>query len=180
MHVLFRIPKHINSFQIIILGFAGVILFGALLLMLPFSSQSGHMTPFLDSLFTATSAVCVTGLVLHDTATYWTSFGQLIILLLIQIGGMGVVTIACALAILSGRKIGILQRATMQDSIGAFQMGGIMRMVKFIIKGVLLLEGLGAVSMAFVFIPKFGLGKGIWYAIFHSISAFCNAGFDFV
>jgi trk system potassium uptake protein TrkH len=129
-------------------------------------------------LFTSTSAVCVTGLIVHDTATYWTSFGQFIILLLIQIGGMGVVTIACALAILSGRKIGILQRATMQDSIGAFQMGGIMRMVKFIIKGVVLLEGLGAVSLSFVFVPKFGWGQGIWYAIFHSISAFCNAGFD--
>ncbi|MCI6087889.1 MAG: Trk family potassium uptake protein [Absicoccus porci] len=170
--------KRFTSARIIILGFAGVILLGALLLMLPISSQKHVVTPFLDCLFTSTSAVCVTGLIVHDTATYWTSFGQFIILLLIQIGGMGVVTIACALAILSGRKIGILQRATMQDSIGAFQMGGIMRMVKFIIKGVLLLEGLGAVSMAFVFIPKFGLGKGIWYAIFHSISAFCNAGFD--
>ncbi|MDY3036351.1 MAG: potassium transporter TrkG [Absicoccus sp.] len=170
--------KRFTSARIIILGFAGVILLGALLLMLPISSQKHVMTPFLDCLFTSTSAVCVTGLIVHDTATYWTSFGQLIILLLIQIGGMGVVTIACALAILSGRKIGLLQRATMQDSIGAFQMGGIMRMVKFIIKGVVLLEGLGAISMAFVFVPKFGWGQGIWYAIFHSISAFCNAGFD--
>ena len=170
--------KRFTSARIIILGFAGVILLGALLLMLPISSQKHVMTPFLDYLFTSTSAVCVTGLIVHDTATYWTSFGQLIILLLIQIGGMGVVTIACALAILSGRKIGLLQRATMQDSIGAFQMGGIMRMVKFIIKGVVLLEGLGAISMAFVFVPKFGWGQGIWYAIFHSISAFCNAGFD--
>lgn len=170
--------KRFTSARIIILGFAGVILLGALLLMLPISSQKHVVTPFLDCLFTSTSAVCVTGLIVHDTATYWTSFGQLIILLLIQIGGMGVVTIACALAILSGRKIGLLQRATMQDSIGAFQMGGIMRMVKFIIKGVVLLEGLGAISMAFVFVPKFGWGQGIWYAIFHSISAFCNAGFD--
>lgn len=170
--------KRFTSARIIILGFAGVILLGALLLMLPISSQKHIVTPFLDCLFTSTSAVCVTGLIVHDTATYWTSFGQLIILLLIQIGGMGVVTIACALAILSGRKIGLLQRATMQDSIGAFQMGGIMRMVKFIIKGVVLLEGLGAISMAFVFVPKFGWGQGIWYAIFHSISAFCNAGFD--
>ena len=170
--------KRFTSARIIILGFAGVILLGALLLMLPISSQKHVVTPFLDCLFTSTSAVCVTGLIVHDTATYWTSFGQFIILLLIQIGGMGVVTIACALAILSGRKIGILQRATMQDSIGAFQMGGIMRMVKFIIKGVVLLEGLGAVSLSFVFVPKFGWGQGIWYAIFHSISAFCNAGFD--
>lgn len=170
--------KQFTSARIIILGFAAVILMGALILMLPISSQKHVVTPFLDCLFTATSAVCVTGLIVHDTATYWTPFGQLIIILLIQIGGMGVVTIACALAVLSGRKIGLLQRSTMQDSIGAFHIAGILNMVKFIIRGVFLLEGIGAVLLSCVFVPKFGWVQGIWYGIFHSISAFCNAGFD--
>lgn len=177
MHVLFRIPKHINSFQIIILGFAGVILFGALLLMLPFSSQSGHMTPFLDSLFTATSAVCVTGLVLHDTATYWSGFGQAVILLLIQIGGMGVITVAAAITMISGRRISLMQRSTMQEAIAAPKVGGIVRLTGFIIRSTLVLECLGAAVMAPIFYREFGL-RGLWMALFHSISAFCNAGFD--
>ena len=177
MHVLFRIPKHINSFQIIILGFAGVILFGALLLMLPFSSQSGHMTPFLDSLFTATSAVCVTGLVLHDTATYWSGFGQAVILLLIQIGGMGVITVAAAITRISGRGISLMQRKTMQEAIAAPKVGGIVRLTGFIIRSTLVLECLGAAVMAPIFYREFGL-RGLWMALFHSISAFCNAGFD--
>ena len=177
MHVLFRIPKHINSFQIIILGFAGVILFGALLLMLPFSSQSGHMTPFLDSLFTATSAVCVTGLVLHDTATYWSGFGQAVILLLIQIGGMGVITVAAAITMISGRRISLMQRSTMQEAIAAPKVGGIVRLTGFIIRSTLVLECLGAAVMAPIFYREFGL-RGLWMAFFHSISAFCNAGFD--
>lgn len=167
-----------TSSQIIILGFAGVILLGCLLLMLPASSKSGQWTDWSDALFTATSAVCVTGLVVLDTASYWSDFGQLIILMLIQIGGMGVVTIAIALPLIWGKKIGLRQRSTMQEAISAHQMGGIVRMTSFIIKLTLLFEGIGAVIMAPVFCRRFGILKGIWYGIFHSVSAFCNAGFD--
>lgn len=177
MRSFFRPHKHINSFQIIIIGFVGVILLGTLLLMLPISSRNGQMTPFLDCLFTSTSAVCVTGLVLHDTATYWSGFGQGIILLLIQIGGMGVVTVAAAITVISGRKISLMQRSTMQEAIAAPKVGGIVRLTNFIIRSTLMIELLGAAIMAPVFCREFGL-RGLWMACFHSISAFCNAGFD--
>ena len=120
-----RKHRHFTSFQVIILGFFSVILLGSLLLMLPLSTRDGNGASFADSLFTATSAVCVTGLIIHDTATYWSEFGQAIILTLIQIGGMGVVTIAVAIAVASGRKIGLMQRSTMQEAISAHQVGGI-------------------------------------------------------
>lgn len=167
-----------TSFQTIFLGFFCVILVGAILLALPFSSRSGSFTPFSDALFTATSAVCVTGLVIYDTATYWSTFGQGVILLLIQIGGMGVITLTISIAVISGRKIGLFQRSTMQNSISAPQVGGIVRLTGFILRGILLIEGIGAALLSLVFIPEFGVGKGIWYGVFHSISAFCNAGFD--
>ena len=172
------IGKRLSSSQLILLSFAGVILTGSLLLMLPFATKSGAGASFSDALFTATSAVCVTGLIVHDTATYWSMFGQSIILLLIQIGGMGVVTIAVALTILSGRKIGLKQRSTMQEAISAPQVGGIVRLTGFIIKTVVLIEGIGAILMFPSFYIEFGFFKGLWYSIFHSISAFCNAGFD--
>ncbi len=169
--------KRLTSFQIIILGFSGVILLGTFLLMLPVSSQAGVITPFIDALFTSTSAVCVTGLVLHDTATYWSAFGQFVILLLIQIGGMGVITVAASFAIISGRKISLMQRSTMQEAISAPKVGGIVRLTGFIVRSTLLMELLGAAAMAPVLCRDFGL-KGLWMALFHSISAFCNAGFD--
>ena len=172
-----QLKKKLTSFQIIIFGFLGVILLGTFLLMLPVSSRSGHMTPFMDALFTSTSAVCVTGLVVHDTATYWSSFGQFIIIVLIQIGGMGVITVAASFALISGRKISLMQRSTMQEAISAPKVGGIVRLTSFIIKITLLIELLGAVIMAPVFYKDFGM-KGIWMAFFTSISAFCNAGFD--
>lgn len=172
------IHKRLSSPQIILFGFAGVILVGSLLLMLPFASASGQSAPFADCLFTSTSAVCVTGLVVHDTATYWSGFGQAVILVLIQIGGMGVITVASAIVMASGKKISLMQRATMQDAISAPQIGGIVRFTGFILKGILLFELLGAVLLAPVFIRDFGPGRGIWMAVFHSISAFCNAGFD--
>jgi trk system potassium uptake protein TrkH len=172
------LEKRFTSSQIIILGFAAVILFGSLLLMLPFATRDGGGASFLDALFTSTSAVCVTGLVVRDTVTYWSGFGQAVILLLIQIGGMGVVTIAVALFLASGRTISLKQRSTMQEAISAHQVGGIVRLTGFILKATVLLEGLGAAAMAPVFCREFGLYKGIWYAVFHSISAFCNAGFD--
>ena len=146
--------------------------------MLPFASREPGSAPFLDALFTATSATCVTGLIVHDTATYWSCFGQVVILLLIQIGGMGVVTITIAVAMVSGKKIGLMQRSLMQESISAPQVGGIVRFTGFFLKGIALIELLGAILLAPVFIKDFGVGKGIWYGVFHSISAFCNAGFD--
>lgn len=166
-----------TSFQIIIVGFLIVILTGSVLLMLPFSTKSGEITPFFDALFTATSATCVTGLVVYDTATYWSAFGQAVILLLIQIGGMGVVTIAVSLAAISGKKIGLMQRSTMQEAIAAPSVGGIVRLTGFILKATILIELFGAILLLPVFCKDFG-PKGIWYALFHSISAFCNAGFD--
>ena len=153
-----RYRKQWSSFEIIILGFAGVILAGALLLMLPVASREGNVTPFTETLFTATSAACVTGLAVRDTGSYWSVFGQSVILLLIQIGGLGVVTIAVSIAMLSGRKISLMQRSTMQDAISAPKVGGIVRLTRFILKGTFGIELLGA--------------------LFHSVSAFCNAGFD--
>ena len=170
--------KHLTSFQLIILGFAGVILIGALILTLPVSSASGVVTPFDQALFTSTSAVCVTGLVVQDTGSYWSVFGQAVILLLIQIGGMGVVTFAVALAVISGRKIGLMQRSTMQEAIAAPSVGGIVKLTSFIIKATVLIELTGACLLLPVFWKDFGPLRGIWYALFHSISAFCNAGFD--
>lgn len=170
--------KRLSSFQIIILGFMTVILVGALLLMLPFASNKDGSASFADALFTATSATCVTGLITQDTATYWTMFGQVIILILIQIGGLGVVTITAAFAMISGRKIGLFQRSAMQDSISAPQVGGIVRLTLFAIKITFAIELIGFLLLFLPFCREFGIAKGIWYSLFHSISAFCNAGFD--
>ena len=141
---LIRRKRRLSSFQIITLGFAGVILLGALLLMLPISTTGENVTPFNETLFTATSAVCVTGLVVQDTGCYWSTFGQAVILTLIQIGGLGVVTVAASFALLSGRKISLMQRSTMQDAISAPKVGGIVRLTRFILRGTFLIELLGA------------------------------------
>ena len=175
---MITIKKRLSSSQIIILGFAGAILFGSILLTLPFSTRDGHGALFSDALFTATSAVCVTGLVVQDTATYWSTFGQAVIIALIQIGGMGVVTVAIAISSFSGKQISLKQRSTMQEAISAHKVGGIVRLTGFIIKMTIIFELLGAVIMTPTFCKEFGVLKGIWYAVFHSISAFCNAGFD--
>lgn len=167
----------LSSFQIIILGFAGIILLGALMLMLPISTTDGCVTPFNETLFTATSAVCVTGLVVQDTGSYWSAFGQMVILMLIQIGGLGVVTVAASFALMSGRKISLMQRSTMQDAISAPKVGGIVRLTLFILRGTFLIELIGALAMLPVFCRDYGW-HGIWLAVFHSVSAFCNAGFD--
>lgn len=169
-----------TSSQIIILGFLTMIIIGSLLLMLPISSKSGEVTAFPDALFTATSAVCVTGLVVRDTATYWSAFGQSVLLALIQLGGMGVVTVAVSIAALSGRKIGLMQRSTMQEAVSAHQVGGIVRLTKFILKTTVLIELVGALLLMPTFVRDFGPAKGAWYAVFHSVSAFCNAGFDLI
>lgn len=166
-----------TSFQLIIMGFAGVILLGTVLLMLPFSSAEKVITPFHEALFTATSAVCVTGLVVKDTGSYWSLAGQTIILALIQTGGLGVVTVAASVSILSGKKISLMQRSTMQDAISAPKVGGIVRLTRFILRGTFLIEAAGTVLLLPVFMGDYGK-KGIWMSVFHSISAFCNAGFD--
>ena len=169
--------KRLSSFQIIILGFVGVILLGALLLMLPISSQDRVVTPFNQTLFTSTSAVCVTGLIVRDTATHWSLFGQIIILALIQVGGLGVITMAASFVLLSGKRFSFSQRNTMQNAISAPSLGGIVRLTKFVVKGTAIIEVTGAVIMMPVFVQSHG-ARGVWMAIFHSVSAFCNAGFD--
>ena len=170
--------KRLSAFQIIILGFAAVILAGALLLMLPFAGADGEAASFSDAVFTSTSAVCVTGLIVHDTAAYWSGFGQAVILILIQIGGMGVLTAALSLIVLSGKKINLMHRSTMQEAVAVPNVGGIVRLTIFIIKVIFAVEAAGALVMAPVFCREFGTGEGIWMAVFHSVSAFCNAGFD--
>ena len=170
--------KIVSDFQIIILAFACVILLGGILLMLPVSSAAGLWTPFSEALFTSTSAVCVTGLVVHDTMTYWSVFGKTVILLLIQTGGMGVVTLSAMVLSVTGHKLGLVQRTLIQDSIGSEHMGGLVRMVRFIVKVMLTVEGIGACILATVFIPLYGPLKGAAFSVFHSVSAFCNAGFD--
>lgn len=173
-----RILKKLSSFQVIILGFAGLIFIGALLLMLPISTASGKSANFSDALFTSVSAVCVTGLITQDTATFWSGFGQSVILVLIQIGGLGVVSASTAIAWLSHRKIGLRQRNTLQEAISAQQVGGVVKFAIFIFATTFIIEFVGCVLLMFVFCPEFGFLKGLWYSIFHSVSAFCNAGFD--
>ena len=172
--------KHfrLKGSQSILLGFVFMIVIGAILLMLPFSSRSGEWTCFTDALFTATSASCVTGLVLYDTWSHWTWFGQLVILTLIQIGGMGVITMTTVLSKIVGKRLGLRARTTMQEAVSAPNLGEIMKYTRFICIGTVIFEALGAVFMSPVFISEYGPAKGIWLSVFTSISAFCNAGFD--
>lgn len=167
-----------SSFQVILFGFLVLILLGALVLMLPACSRDGTATPFGDTLFTAVSASCVTGLVVRDTATHWSLLGQVVILILIQIGGLGVITVAVTFFRLSGRRISLAQRNMMQQSISAPQVGGIVRRTGFLINGAIIIELTGALLLLPVFARDFGFWKGLWYSLFHSVSAFCNAGFD--
>ena len=164
--------------KMILLGYCLIIALGTVLLLLPFATRPSETTTVMDSFFTATSATCVTGLIRFDTYTHWTLFGQLIILMLIQIGGIGFMTVAISLVSLTKRKIGLASRVTMQESVGAPQVGGIVRMTKLILWGTLIFEGIGAFLLCFYFCPKLGFLQGLYFAVFHSISAFCNAGFD--
>lgn len=167
-----------KTYQIIIVCFLLLIFIGTILLCLPISANNHAPTNFFDALFTAVSASCVTGLVVKDTATHWSMFGQFIILIMIQIGGMGVITVALTIISITGKKIGMMERTTMQESVGAPRARGIIRLTSFIIKTSLIIEAIGTVLLFPQFFKDFGLFKGIWYSIFHSISAFCNAGFD--
>ncbi len=167
-----------SSRQILTAGLFLIILCGALLLTLPLSVRNGERIPFLDAFFTSTSATCVTGLVVYDTWSQFTFFGQAVILFLIQIGGLGFMTIAILFSMILGRKIGLKERSYLAESVSALQLGGVVRLVRRILIGTLLLEGTGALILSLRFCPEFGTAKGIWYSIFHSVSAFCNAGFD--
>ncbi|MCR5295603.1 MAG: Trk family potassium uptake protein [Lachnospiraceae bacterium] len=169
--------KKWSSFQIIIMGFLAAIFIGALLLTLPAASRAGRWTPFYDTLFTAVSAVCVTGLVVRDTASHWSGFGQGVILLLIQLGGLGVVFAASFVAAASGRKASIFQRSLLKDSISAHQIGGVVQLASFVFKMTFLTELSGALLLLPAFCGRYGF-SGVWLAVFHSVSAFCNAGFD--
>ncbi|MDO4633377.1 MAG: TrkH family potassium uptake protein [Eubacteriales bacterium] len=162
----------------IMLGFLCIILVGALLLMLPVSTRDGQSTTFLGALFCSVSATCVTGLVAYDTFSHWSLFGQLVLLTEIQIGGLGFITISTFMMIVLRRRIGIGRRALLQDSLSMLQVRGSVRLVRRIVLGTLLFEGVGAILLSLRFVPQMGLAKGIYYGIFHSISAFCNAGFD--
>lgn len=173
-----KIRRRLTQTQTIALGFLTVILCGALLLMLPISAKDGNSTDFLSCLFTATTSTCVTGLVVVDTFTHWSIFGQCVILLMIQIGGMGFMTMGVVVAILLRKKISLKERGVLQESMNVVQIGGIVRLAKKVALGVFLFEGIGACILAFRFIPEFGVGRGIYYSIFHAISAFCNAGID--
>lgn len=170
--------RRMNHAQIIAIGYLLVILVGTLILMLPVSARPGETTKFFDALFTATSATCVTGLVVVDTATHWSIFGQCIILLMIQIGGMGFMTMGVMFAMLMKKTISLKVRGLLQESVNSIQLGGVVKLARMIIKGTILVEGLGAIALLFVFVPEFGIIKGIYFSIFHSVSAFCNAGFD--
>lgn len=168
----------LSRVQTIALGFLMIIILGTILLMLPIASKSGESAGFLNALFTATSSTCVTGLVVVDTYTNWTLFGQVVILLLIQVGGLGFITIGVFLAIFMKRRIGLKERNLIQESVNTLQIGGTVRLVNKIVRYAMIFEGVGALLLMIRFIPEFGIVKGIWYGIFHSISAFCNAGFD--
>lgn len=164
--------------QTIVLSFFLLILAGSVLLMFPISSRTGEWTSFLNSLFTATSASCVTGLVVLDTHTHWSFFGQFIILVLIQIGGLGVMTCIAMFSLFFKRKFSLGQRRLLMQAGGSLEISGMVKLVRRIIHGTALIEGIGAALLCFVFIPRFGPLRGLWYAVFHSVSAFCNAGFD--
>ncbi len=170
--------KHLSYPMLIALGFFIMIIIGALLLMLPISNKSGESVPFVDALFTATSASCVTGLVVYDTFTQWTVFGQLVIIALIQTGGLGFMTIITMFSLFLRRRIGLAERSLMRESINTMYIGGIIRLTKRILIGTLFFETVGAILLSIRFVPLLGWGEGIWCGVFHSISAFCNAGFD--
>jgi len=164
--------------QIVAIGFALTILIGALILKLPISAADGKSTPFIDCLFTATSAVCVTGLVTVDTGTHWTYFGKTVIIMLIQIGGLGFMSFATLGSLIIGKKITLRERLVMQESLNYNSLQGLVKLVKYILVFTFSVELAGAVLFATQFIPDFGIGKGIYYSIFHAVSFFCNAGFD--
>lgn len=176
--MIFIIKIKLTPTQVLALGFATIILIGTLLLMLPVATKSGERTDFLTALFTATSATCVTGLVVVDTKTYWSVFGQIVIMLLIQVGGLGIMTMSTLFALILGRKITFRERLVMQEAFNTNSLGGIVKFAKYILMVSFLFESIGAIILTLRFLPQMGLKKAVYYGLFHSISAFNNAGFD--
>ncbi len=170
----------LNPVQILALGFAIVIFTGAILLTLPIASADGNSTNFLDCIFTSTSAVCVTGLVTVDTGTHWNYFGKTVIMCLIEIGGLGFMSFATLLALLVGKKITLKERLLLQESMNSFNLQGLVKLAKYVLMFTFSVELIGALLLSTQFIPDYGLAKGIYFSIFHAISAFCNAGFDLI
>ncbi|NLZ91481.1 MAG: Trk family potassium uptake protein, partial [Clostridiales bacterium] len=166
--------------QVLVLGFAAAILFGTLLLSLPWAAVQGRETNFLDALFTATSAVCVTGLVVVDTGTYWSVFGKTVILFLIQVGGLGFMTFATMVFIALGKKINLRERLIIQEQQNQLTLQGVVRLTKYIVLAAIAIEGIGAFLLSIRFIPQHGMARGIAYGAFHSVSAFCISGFDII
>lgn len=175
---IFKLRNHLSQTQFIAYGFLVVIFTGTLLLMLPWSNKSGVNPGFINCLFTATSASCVTGLIPVDTWSQWSVFGQIVIITMIQIGGLGFVTIGVFVSLVLRRKIGLKERGLMQESVNTLQISGMVRLAKKIVLGTVAFEGIGALLLAIRFIPRYGALRGGFYSVFHSISAFCNAGFD--
>ena len=168
----------LNAVQTLALSFACLILLGAVLLTLPISAQNGQRLPFLHALFTSTSASCVTGLVLYDTGTRFSLFGQAVLLVLIQVGGLSFMTVSTLVTFLLHRRIGLHRRAILMDSVGALQIGGVVRLTRQTLRLTAAIEGMGAALLALWFCPRYGVLRGLWMAVFHAVSAFCNAGFD--
>lgn len=166
--------------QVLVLGFAVIILVGTVILSLPFSSAGGEWTDPLTALFTATTSVCVTGLVMVPTYSHWSVFGQWVILILVQLGGVGFMTFTTMAVVLAGKKISLKDRLLLQESLSQNSLDGLIRLTQRVLMGTLLVEGIGAFLLALRFCPEYGLSRGIYYGIFHSISAFCNAGLDII
>jgi trk system potassium uptake protein TrkH len=170
--------RHLTRTQMIAVSFLVIIAAGTLLLLLPISTRQGESTSLLDAAFTAVSATCVTGLIVADTYQHWTVFGQVVILVMIQLGGLGFMTFSVCFSLLLGRKIGLKKRELLQESVNTTQIGGVVRLIRKVLWGTLIFEGAGAVLLSCRFVGEFGVVKGIYYGIFHAVSAFCNAGFD--
>lgn len=178
MSALKRINRELSTTQVIALGFILAILIGAVILSLPISSADRKFTPFIDSLFTSTTSVCVTGLVVVTTATHWNLFGKIVILILIQLGGLGIISFTTGVMMVIGKRITLKDRMLLEDALNLDTLKGLVKFLRRVFKGTFIVEGIGAICYSFVFIPQYGVIRGIWYSVFHSISAFCNAGID--
>lgn len=168
----------LNGIQIIILGIIAINIIGAIILTLPVSSKSGEGTNFLDALFTSASAVCVNGLVINDTGTYWSTFGQIVLIILSEVGGLGIMSFTIFIAILLGKKITLKDRLTLQSSMNTFSIQGLVKMIKYIMYVAFSVQFFGILLLSTQFVPEFGIKKGMFYSLFHSVSAFCNVGMD--
>lgn len=178
MNAFDKINRELSTTQVIALGFISAVLIGAVILSLPISSADRTFTPFIDSLFTSATSVCVTGLVVVTTATHWSLFGKVVILILIQLGTLGIISFTTGIMMIIGRRITLRDRMLLEDALNLDTLKGLVKFLRRVFKGTFMAESLGAIGYSFVFIPEYGFIKGIWYSVFHSISAFCNAGID--